>query len=90
MKQFTATVLVRLNPSVLDPAGEAAKAASKRLGIEGVSQLRIGKVIELNIEATSEDEARRKIEVLSDKLLANPVIEYWTYEVKSFDSNAIS
>lgn len=81
---------MRLNPSVLDPAGEAAKAASKRLGIEGVSQLRIGKVIELNIEATSEDEARRKIEVLSDKLLANPVIEYWTYEVKSFDSNAIS
>ena len=83
MQSFTARVLVSLRPSVLDPAGEAAKAAANRLGIEGIKKLRIGKSIELEIDAPSQEEAREKIELLSDRLLANTVIEDWTLELKA-------
>ena len=79
---FKARVFVHLRPSVLDPAGEAARSATKRLGIDGVRQLRIGKSIELDIEAASEEDARSKIALMSDRLLANPVIEDWTMEIK--------
>ena len=82
MSLFKARVFVHLRPSVLDPAGEAARSATKRLGIDGVKQLRIGKSIELEIEATNKDDARSKIELMSDRLLANPVIEDWTLEFK--------
>tara|TARA_Y100001968_G_C19092728_1_gene588519 strand:- start:96 stop:371 length:276 start_codon:yes stop_codon:yes gene_type:complete len=82
---FQTRVLVKLRPSVLDPAGEATKSAANRLGIIGIKTLRVGKVIEISIEAKDEDEAKRKIEILSDRLLANPVIEDWSFEfTKSF------
>ena len=80
MSLFKASVFVHLRPSVLDPAGEATRSATKRLGIEGVTQLRIGKSIELEIEAENKEDARSKIELMSDRLLANPVIEDWRFE----------
>ena len=79
---FKARVFVHLRPSVLDPAGEATRSATKRLGIEGVTQLRIGKSIELEIEAENKQDARSKIELMSDRLLSNPVIEDWSLEFK--------
>ena len=82
MSLFKARVFVHLRPSVLDPAGEATRSATKRLGIDGVTQLRIGKSIDLEIEAANKEDARSKIELMSDRLLANPVIEDWTLEFK--------
>ena len=79
--RFQARVLVQLRPSVLDPAGEATSAAAQRLGVEGIAHLRIGKAVELELEAPDEAEARRRVELLSDRLLANPVIENWTLEL---------
>ena len=70
--RYQARVLVRLRPSVLDPAGEATRGAAERLGVEGISKLRIGKAVELEVEAPDAEEARRRLEVLSDRLLANP------------------
>ena len=81
MPRYQARVLVHLRPSVLDPAGEAARSAASRLGVEGVDKLRIGKAVELELEASDEKEARRNLELLSDRLLANPVIENWTLEL---------
>ena len=69
-------------PSVLDPAGEAARGAAERLGVEGLSKLRIGKAVEMELEAPDEAEARRRLELLSDRLLANPVIEDWSLELE--------
>ena len=80
--RFQARVLVRLRPSVLDPAGEAARGVAERLGVEGLSKLRIGKAVEMEIEAPDEAEARRRLELLSDRLLANPVIEDWSLELE--------
>ena len=83
MLNFKANVFVNLRPSVLDPAGEATKSAASKLGIDGLKKLRIGKVIEIELEATNEDEARNRIEALSDRLLANSVIEDWKIELTS-------
>ena len=80
--RYQARVLVHLRPSVLDPAGEAAKGAAVRLGVDGINKLRIGKAVELEIDAPNEEEARRRIELLSDRLLANPVIEDWSLELQ--------
>ena len=80
--RYQARVLVRLRPSVLDPAGEATRGAAERLGVEGISKLRIGKAVELELDAPDTDEARRRLELLSDRLLANPVIEDWSLELQ--------
>lgn len=81
MPLYQARVLVSLRPSVLDPAGEATRAAAARLGIDGLKRLRIGKAIELELEAPDADAARAQLELLSDRLLANPVIEDWRLEL---------
>lgn len=81
MPRYQARVLVHLRPSVLDPAGEATRAAASRLGVDGVERLRIGKAVELELEASDEAEARRNLELLSDRLLSNSVIENWTLEL---------
>ena len=80
MPLYRARVLVSLRPSVLDPAGEATRAAAGRLGVSTISRLRIGKAIEVELEADSSERAREQLELLSDRLLANPVIENWSLE----------
>ena len=65
---------------MLDPAGEATRAAAARLGVEGVKRLRIGKAIEVELEAPDQLEAQTRLELLGDRLLANPVIEDWSLE----------
>ena len=82
MPRYQARVLVHLRPSVLDPAGEATRGAAERLGVEGISKLRIGKAVELELDAPDAEEARRRLEMLSDRLLANPVIEDWSLELQ--------
>jgi phosphoribosylformylglycinamidine synthase len=66
---------------VLDPAGEATRAAAARLGVDGVTRLRIVKAIEVELEAPNRAEAQARLELLGDRLLANPVIEDWRLEL---------
>ena len=81
MPHVHARVQVSLRPSVLDPAGEATRAAAGRLGVSGVTRLRIGKAIEVEIEAPDKATAQQQLEFLSERLLANPVIENWTLDL---------
>ena len=82
MSQFLVKVFIRLRPSVLDPAGEAIKSAANKLGVDGINSLRIGKLIETEIEASHENELKEKIELLCDRLFANNVIEDYEYQVE--------
>ena len=66
---------------MLDPAGEATRAAAARLGVSGIQTLRIGKAIELELDAPDRASAQAQLELLSDRLLANPVIENWSLEL---------
>ncbi|HKE87640.1 MAG TPA: phosphoribosylformylglycinamidine synthase subunit PurS [Vicinamibacterales bacterium] len=74
-------VFVTLKPSVFDPQGTTVTEALHTLGYTSVKDVRQGKYFELDIDATSTDEARRLASEAADKLLANPVIESYRVEV---------
>ena len=78
-----ALVHVTLKPEVLDPQGKAILRASASLGYAAVRSVRQGKLFEIELEAEGETAARRLLEELCDKLLANPVIE--DYRVVSLE-----
>ena len=78
-----ARVFVTLKPSVFDPQGTTVAEALHSLGYATVRDVRQGKYFELEIDATSADEARRLASEAADRLLSNPVIESYRIEVTS-------
>ncbi|MBP0001342.1 MAG: phosphoribosylformylglycinamidine synthase subunit PurS [Cyanobacteria bacterium SID2] len=78
---YQAQIYVTLRPSVLDPAGTAVRSGLEHLGFEDVDSVRIGKYVEMTLKADSEEEARRQLDVMCDRLLANPVIENYRFDV---------
>ena len=77
IRVVTVRVFVTLKPSLLDSAGRTVAGALQKLGYQELDEARIGKMIELKIQQY--DEAR--VKEMCDKLLANPVIEDYRYEV---------
>ncbi len=75
MKRFHVEVRVKPRPGLLDPEGKAIHHALDSLGYEGVAGVRVGKVIDLELEAASRDEAEARAREMCRKLLANPVTE---------------
>ncbi|NEP08178.1 MULTISPECIES: phosphoribosylformylglycinamidine synthase subunit PurS [Okeania] len=80
-KQYQAHIYVTLRPSVLDPAGTAVKSGLAQMGYDNVEQIRIGKYIELMLQATDEATAKEQLELICDRLLANPVIENYRFDL---------
>jgi phosphoribosylformylglycinamidine synthase len=76
---YLARVDVMLKPGISDPQGQTIEKALPVLGYEGVSGVRVGKRIQLEVNASSADEAKKRVEEMCERLLANPVIE--SYEV---------
>ncbi|NER36751.1 MAG: phosphoribosylformylglycinamidine synthase subunit PurS [Oscillatoria sp. SIO1A7] len=81
-KKYQAKIYVTLRPSVLDPAGTAVESGLKNMGYDNVEHVRIGKYIELRISARNEKQAREQLEFICDRLLANPVVENYRFELK--------
>ena len=79
-----ARVIVSLKPDVLDPQGKAIARACASLGYDAVTSVRQGKVFEVELDAADEAGARRLLEELGRKLLANPVIE--DYRIDQLDA----
>ena len=75
-----ATVLVRPKEGILDPQGEAVGSALGHLGFE-VGSARVGKVIDLEVEAPDEAAARTQVEKMCEQLLANPLMESYDVEI---------
>jgi phosphoribosylformylglycinamidine synthase PurS subunit len=73
-----ATVLVRPKEGILDPQGEAVENSLRQLGFR-VGDARVGRVIDLEVDADSPDEARAEVERMCERLLANSLIE--SYEI---------
>jgi phosphoribosylformylglycinamidine synthase len=76
-----ARVEVTLKAGVLDPQGEAVRHALGALGFEGVGEVRIGKVIEVDLAASDAAAAKAEVEAMCQKLLANTVIENYAVEI---------
>ncbi len=74
-------ILVSLKDSVLDPQGQTVKNALLTLGYDSVKDVRQGKVFELELEGISRDDAERIIPEISDKVLANPIIEKFSWQI---------
>ncbi|MBP7732392.1 MAG: phosphoribosylformylglycinamidine synthase subunit PurS [Caldisericia bacterium] len=71
-------VTVQLKPDILDPQGKTVGNALGRLGFTGISNVRIGKSIIVEIDAPTQGEALAKGTEMASKLLANPVMEVFT------------
>ncbi|MGK7901265.1 MAG: phosphoribosylformylglycinamidine synthase subunit PurS [Hormoscilla sp.] len=87
-EKYHARIYVTLRPSVLDPAGVAVSSGLKHLGYDGVARVRIGKYIELNLTAADPEDAKTKLDEMCDRLLANPVIEDYRFEVTELSATA--
>ena len=75
------TIFVSLKPGVLDPQGKAIERSLHTLGYRDVGGVRAGKVFELDIEAPTRGAAEVRIREICDRLLANPVIEDYRFEI---------
>ena len=78
---YKAKLTVTLRPSILDPQGKAAHHALQNLGLKSITQVRIGKHIELMIQADDREQAMEMANQAANKLLANPVMEDYDIEV---------
>lgn len=76
---YRARIHVTLRPSILDPQGKAVAHALDSLGMQGVHEVRMGKLIEVTLDAPTEADARKLTEEMCRKLLANPVMENFEY-----------
>ena len=85
---YQAKIYVTLRPSVLDPAGTAVRSGVRQMGYENVEQIRIGKYIETTLTAENEDEARRQLDEICDRILANPVIETYRFDLTPVSETA--
>jgi phosphoribosylformylglycinamidine synthase subunit PurS len=79
LRRFAVSVMPR--PGILDPQGRAVESALPQLGAASVTDVRVGRRIELTVEAAGEEEARSVVERLARDLLANPLVEDWTIEL---------
>lgn len=75
-----ARVLVRLKPSILDAQGVTVKRALASLGFGEVQDVRVGKVVDVELDGLGLDDARRRVDEMCARLLCNPVIEDFTVE----------
>jgi phosphoribosylformylglycinamidine synthase len=75
-----ARIYVTLKREVLDPQGDAVKHALGALGFEGVKDVRIGKLVEIELEGTSDEARKAELKSMCEKLLANQVIEDFKLE----------
>jgi phosphoribosylformylglycinamidine synthase PurS subunit len=78
---FNARVHVTLRPGIADPQGLTIERALPALGYEGVSSVRVGKLIEFELNAANANEAESKVGGMCERLLANTVIESYTWDI---------
>jgi phosphoribosylformylglycinamidine synthase subunit PurS len=78
-------IFVSLKNGVLDPQGKAIERSLHSLGYGDVQDVRMGKYLELNLQTASREAAEVRIREMCDKLLANPVIEDYRFEIQNED-----
>lgn len=82
MSKLIARVIVTPKPVVNDPQGITVRQGLATLGFSEVNEVRMGKYIEVALDASSEHEARRRVEAMCNQLLANHVIEDFRFELE--------
>ncbi|NCD69832.1 phosphoribosylformylglycinamidine synthase subunit PurS [Mucilaginibacter agri] len=83
MTKFQAEIDVMPKKEILDPQGKAVSGSMKNLGLAEIDNIRIGKHISLEIHAESAEVAHAKVEQACKSLLANLIMESYTFEIKA-------
>lgn len=78
---MTAKIIVTYKPGILDPQGQTVLQNLRHLGHRDIHDVRIGKYVEIDLDASDREEAEKKVTQISDKMLANPVIETFRVEL---------
>jgi len=78
---MNARVRVRLKPSILDAQGATVKRALAGLGFDEVQDVRVGKVVDVELNGLGPEEARRRVDEMCTRLLCNPIIEDFSVEI---------
>ena len=79
---YLARVFITPKSTVSDPEGQTIQGGLRELGFDTVRSVRAGKYLEVLLEEESEDSARSKVQSMCDRLLANPVIEEYRFELE--------
>ena len=82
MARFKAEINVMPLKALLDPQGKAVTGSMKNIGLPEIQNVRIGKHMSLEVEASSKDAAQKKVEESCKKLLANPIMEYFEFVIE--------
>ena len=79
---YLAKIYITLKPTVNDPQGLTIKGALHNLGFIEVTSVRAGKYMEIKIEEDSQNKAQQQVDEMCEKLLANPIIENYSFEIE--------
>jgi phosphoribosylformylglycinamidine synthase len=79
---YRAKILITLRKSILDPQGKAIHHALESLGLSSIQEIRMGKYLEMVINTATTEEASKTTQEACKKLLANPVMEDFTYTIE--------
>ena len=90
MQKWLSNIYVTLKPVVNDPPGLAMRDALHNLGYEDVKAVRSGKYLQVYLSADGEESAQAAVDSMCQRLLANPVIEDYSFELQSVEEFPIS
>ena len=79
--KYAADITIMPLKALLDPQGKAVTGSMKNLGLPEIENVRIGKHVTLEVEAASKDEAHHKVDAACKKLLANPIMEFYEFNL---------
>ena len=83
MSTYLARIYVTLKPTVNDPQGLTIADGLRSLGFDEVEDVRAGKYLEVRLDAASPEAASQRVDAMCDKLLANPIIESYRFEIEA-------
>jgi phosphoribosylformylglycinamidine synthase subunit PurS len=81
---FKAKVLIIRRPSILDPQGKAVEIGAQHLGLTNISNTRIGKYIEFEVNTNDKDAAEKEVSEYCEKLLSNPIMEDYEFTLSGW------
>ncbi len=85
---YLARIYVTLKPAVNDPQGQTVLGSLKHMGFEAVQDVRIGKYMEVRVDESAHHRAKKIVAEMCDKLLSNPVIEEFHFDLEEIGSTA--
>lgn len=86
MKQFEAKIRIKLRDGILDVQGKTVEQALGSIGYKEISSVRIGKFVELMVEAEDADNAKEKVDKACKELIANPIIEDYFIDINELSN----